>query len=78
MEAVIIFGPAATMQEFSKKLLKCQEGVGGELTKCATLKTQAAETAGLRVCVGMLKREMELKLFYYMLRYNGFFVAQNL
>ena len=56
---------AATMQEFSKKLLKYQADVGTESTKCATFKMQTAEVENLRVFVGMVKRDMELKLFHY-------------
>ena len=33
-EAMKMVGPAAITQEFSKKLLKWQADVGGELTKC--------------------------------------------
>ena len=33
--AVKMFGPAATMQEFLKKILKWQAYVRGELKKCA-------------------------------------------
>ena len=32
-EAVKMFGPEATMQEFSKKLIKWQADVGGKSTK---------------------------------------------
>ena len=46
--------------------------------KCATFKTQVAESANLRVFVGMVKGDTELKLFHSMLRYNSIFVAQNL
>ena len=42
-EAVKMFGPAATTQEFSKKLLKWKADVRGESTKCATFKIQAVE-----------------------------------
>ena len=32
----------------------------------------------LRVFVGMIKGDAELKIFNYMLKYNNFFVAQNI
>ena len=54
-EAVEMFGPAATTQEFSKKLLKRQADVVGESTKCAMFKIQALESANLWVFVGMVK-----------------------
>ena len=62
-EAVKIFGPAVTTQEFSKKLLKWQADVGGDSTKCATFKTQAVEVANLRVFVGEVKGDAYLELF---------------
>ena len=46
---VKIFGPAATTQEFLKKLLKWKADVGGEYTKCATFKTQDFKTTNLQV-----------------------------
>ena len=55
-----------------------QADVGKESTKCATFKIQVAEAANLRVFVGMVKGDAELKIFYSMLKYNNFFVAQNL
>ena len=73
-----MFGPAAITQEFSKKLFKWQADVRGESTNCATFKIQAAETANLRVFMGMVKGDAELKIFHSMLKYNNFFVAQNL
>ena len=36
------------------------------------------EAATLRVFVGIVKWEVELKIFHSMLKYNDFFVAQNL
>ena len=75
-EAVKMFVPAATMQKFSKILLKLQTDVRGELTKCAAFRTQAAEAANLQVFVGMVKGDAELKLFHSMLKYNDLFVAQ--
>ena len=51
-----------------KKLLKLQADVGGESTNCATFKTQAAEAANMRVFVGMVKEDAELKLFHSMLK----------
>ena len=59
-EAVKMFGTAAITQEFSKKLLKWQADVGGESTKCATFKIQAAEAENLRVFVVMVKEDTEL------------------
>ena len=53
---------------------RCQWGV----TKCATFKTQTAEAENLRVFVGIVKGDVELKLFHYMLKYNNLFVAPNL
>ena len=63
MEALIIFGPAATTQEFKKKLLKWQADVGGESKKCAMFKTQVVEVANLRVFVGEVKGDAYLELF---------------
>ena len=77
-EAVKCFGPEVPTQEFSKKLLKWQADVGGELKKFATFKTQAMEAANLRVFVGMVKGDAELKLFHSMLKYNNLFVSQSL
>ena len=48
------------------------------MTKCATIKIQAAEAENLRVFVGMVKGDAELKIFHLMLKYNNLFVAQNL
>ena len=45
--ALKTFWLAATMQEFSKKMLEWQADIGGESTKCAMFKTQAAEAANL-------------------------------
>ena len=47
-----MFGPAAITQDFSEKILKWQAYVGGESTKCVTLKIQAAAATNLRVFVG--------------------------
>ena len=51
---------------------------GGESTKCATFKIQAAEAANLRIFVGMVKGNTELKRFHSMLKYNNLFVDQNM
>ena len=51
---------------------------GGGSTKCSTFKIQAVEAANLRVFVGMVKGDAELKIFHSMLKYNNFFVAQNI
>ena len=72
------FGPAGITQEFSKKLLKFQADVGGELTKYTTFKIQAVEAENLQVLVGMVKGDAESKIFHSMLKYNNLFVAQNL
>ena len=78
-EAVKLFGPAAITQEFSKKLLKWQADVrGGGSTKCARFKIQTVEAVNLRVFVGMVKGDAELKILYSMLKHNYLFVAQNL
>ena len=53
-----MFGPAATTQEFSKKLRKWKATVGGESKNCATFKIQAAEAANLRLFVGMVKGDV--------------------
>ena len=62
------------LKNTSKMAGRCQ----GESTKFATFKTQAVEAANLRVFVGMLKGEAELKIFRSMLKYNNLFVAQTL
>ena len=73
-----MFGPAAITQELSKKLLKWQSDVGGESTSCATFKIQAVEAGNLRVVMGMVKGDEELKIFHSMLKLNDLFVAQNI
>ena len=77
-EAMKMFGPAATMKEFSKKLIKWQEYFRGESKKCTTFKIQAVEAANLRVFVGTVKGDRELKIFHSTLKYNNFFVTQNI
>ena len=52
--------------------------LGGESIKRAMFKIQAAEAANLRVFVGMVKGDAELKIFHSMLKYNDFFVAKNI
>ena len=47
-----------------EKLLKWQADDGGESTKCDTFKIQAAEAANLRVFVGIVKGDAELKIFH--------------
>ena len=47
-----------------EKLLKWQADVGGESTKCATFKLQAAEAENLWVFVVMVKGDAELKIFH--------------
>ena len=44
--------------------------LGGESTKCATFKIQAAEAENLWVFVGMVEGGAKLKIFYSMLKYN--------
>ena len=61
-----------------EKLLKWLAYVSGESTKCATFKIQAAEAANLRVFVGMLKGDSEIRIFHSMLKHNDFFVAKNI
>ena len=77
-EAVKCFGPAAITQEFSEKLLKWQADVGGESKECAAFKIQAVEAANLRVFMGMVNGDAELKIFHSILKYNDLFVAQNI
>ena len=76
--AVNMFETAATSQEFSSKFLKWQADVGGESTKCAMFKMQAVDAINLRVIVGMVKGDAELKLFQSMVKYNDVFVSPNL
>ena len=52
--------------------------LGGGSIKCATFKIKAGEAANLRVFVGMVKGDAELKIFHSILEYNNFFVAQNI
>ena len=54
-----------------EKLLKWKAYVGWESTKCATFKIQATEAEYLRVFVGMVKGDTELKIFHSMLKYNN-------
>ena len=51
---------------------------GGGSTKCPRFKIKAVQGANLRVFVGMVKGDAELKIFLSMLKYNDSFVAQNL
>ena len=73
-----MFRPAATAQDFSKKLLKWQADVGGESKKCATFKTQAVEAENLLVFFVIVKGYAELRLFHSMLKYNDLFFAPNI
>ena len=77
-EAVKMFGPAATTQDFSKKILRWQADFMGEWTKCATFKIKAVEATNLRVFVGMINGDVELKIFHSMLKYNDLFVPKNI
>ena len=52
--------------------------VGGDSTKWDKFKTQAAEAPTLRVFVGMVKGDTELKLFNLMVKYNDVFVSPKL
>ena len=63
------------LKKTSKMTGRCR--VGGS-TKCATFKIQAVEAANLRVFVGMVNGDVELKIFHSMLKYNGLFVAKNI
>ena len=45
---------------------------------CATFKIQAVEASTFWVFVGMVKGNTKLKIFHSILKYNDFFVAQNL
>ena len=55
------------------KRINWQADVRGELTMCATFKIHAVEAANLRVFVGMVKGDAELKILHSMLEYNDFF-----
>ena len=48
------------------------------MTKRPTFKIQAVESTHLRVFVGMVIGDAELKVFHSMLKYNDLFVAQNI
>ena len=63
-----MFGPAATTQEFSRKLLKWQAYVRVDLTKCAKIKTQVVEAENLRVFVGMVKGKCKNTTIYLLLK----------
>ena len=60
------------------KLIKWKADIGGESTKCNRFKIQTVEAENFRVFVGMIKGDTELKIFHSMLKYNNFFVAQNI
>ena len=62
------FGPAATTQEFSKKLLKWQANVVGDSTKRALFKTQVGGVSDLRLLIFMVRGDAELKLFDSMVK----------
>ena len=65
---------AGVFEKTTEMAGRCWWGV----EKCATFKMQAVEAANLRVFVGMVKGDAELKLSHSMLKYNGLFVAPNL
>ena len=67
-EAVKKFGPAVTTQKSSEKLTKWQADVERESTKCTKFKIQAVEAANLRVFVGMIKGEVDLKISHSILK----------
>ena len=48
------------------------------MKKCATFKIQAVEAANLRIFVGVVKGNAELKIFHSILKYNDLFFAQNI
>ena len=77
-EAVKMFGLEVITQEFSKKILKWQADVERESTKCTKFKIQVAEAANMRIFVGMVKWDAELKIIHSMLKWIDFFVAQNI
>ena len=76
MKDVKIFELEATTQELSEKLLKWKADVRGESTKCATFKIQAVGLTNLRVFVGMVKGDAELKIFHSMLKYSNVFLLK--
>ena len=63
---------------FLEKLLKWQADVGGESTNCATFKIQALEAENLRVFVGMVKGDAELKIFHSIKKYIFFCCSKSL
>ena len=71
-------GPAAITQEFSKNLLNGRHMLGESQQSAPRLKYKRVKAANLQVFVGMVKGDAELKIFHSMLKYNDFFVAQNL
>ena len=75
-EAVKIFGPAATTQEFLKKLLKWQVDVGGGSMKCSMFKRKVVEAEILLVFFRVVKGDAEFKIFHSMLKYNDFLLLK--
>ena len=59
-----------------QKLLKQQADVERESTKCTKFKIQVAEKANMRIFVGMVKWDAELKIIHSMFKWIDFFVAQ--
>ena len=70
---VKMFGTAATMQEFSEKLLKWQADVGGGQQNAQRLKRSRWKR---QICRYLL--DAELNLFHYMLKYNYSFFDSNI
>ena len=56
--------------------MKWQAHVRGESTNCGTFKMLAVEAENFSVFVGMVKGDVELKLFHLMLKYNYSLVSQ--
>ena len=68
-----IFWSSSDKAGFFEKTSEIAVGCQGESNKCATFKIQAVEAANLRVFVGMVKGDAELKILHSMLEYNDFF-----
>ena len=71
-------GQQQSHRSSQKKYSNGRQMLGGSQQSYAKFKMQAAEAANLRVFVGLVKGDAELKIFHSMLKYNDFFVAKNI
>ena len=71
-------GTAATSIFYLRIMLKGQLDVGDDDEKAKDFRAQDLESQNLQVFVGMVKGDIELKVFHSMIKYNGMFANNNL